>query len=1443
MSFSFSLRGKNIKFESNFNVKNIDAIFDKEKELYLVNVNHNIYELLKSFVKKCSKVAPESELNSDTITDDIIEPFGSEIGEYILSYEGRRVKLYLKKSTKKIIDFILSIKINNVFLFKDFIFLTIYDEKFYEPFLFDPNSYNTQADIASSSEFLELKPKIWEGIKQYHASVHGENFFLQQVFMSKIMYYVDQMFLLGRPGTGKSHAAMAVALFFYDLKLNNSILGTIKKCKIIVPTKNKNEFTKLIKKMNLQNEDFFKVVSYKIFSEKIRPLCNKHIKYIKKLENEKTTFLENPLLQYEYTLYIMDEIHKSPPTSFSKSVTENMFEDKDNKTRSNDFMFKLYWYFYHNLNFCKQLLLTGTSHSNSPNESKYIMSLLHNSPKYEKKDWEDFTPEDYDKLFLNKVCFIKEYGVGAYFKQMGIPMISASGKQIDERFKVTYLKMSSYQGKKYLKQKEQQFKTKHNAKGSQSKLEDDEFDAYDIDKKEENDLDQYDDIDDSDTEMKNEKRKLSSNLDSKLSYLNFAKDPKIEKFDDIKYIKKHSIKYHEVLYLLELPKYEKRKMFFYFFHKDEKNGGVNLLAKFLKKNEYIYINSNAISGRPPADNTERFYRNTKLNPDLSKRRPGFLIFTGDKTSNFEAWIDIFNDKRNIFGDYIKFIIGTNAAGHGLNIFDVTVQIFISTVWNDMHRYQIGNRIYRAISHRYIREVLKLKKDEEIEIEVYQFCGIVDDPGDPDTNIDEKKLLTMWSKFKATIKFESELKTRTIDSVQNYEHNTRIVGNMRDDSPFEIVPNIYTKIKYVNQNSLFTFEMNSRFDDFFCLLTKKENLNYTIKAIIVKFNEYSKQFGYTEQPVFELVPYMLEFIKTCNDYINKFGNPIKIIINQNENTYIVTTIELKNKTDFTIDEFYKDLVTVSQSLSIIVSDKELYSSFEGKLIQKFKNKISEMFKDILIIKKLKSMKSDKNSEDYEKMTQYVYDKLPKEKLKKLYNIQYRFIVMYENKNFIQKYEEYVINNKNLINNFIFPSDIQNVSFISNKNEYNLLKTQKELKKKPIFPIFSEPNDKLVVFFCLTTPKHSTILDSQILNIAYGMKKTTSSLHHPQEQNYIILKETKSNNYSWSTPEIKSIEVGTIKSNLSFETAIYGYYLQQLFLKRIHRSYNKNGNRISFIVDRKQKFGKFNNNFSKSSNKFFKIDSLKVKSEYRFLVRIKPKQIQEAENDKRIKETYRQIASINDNVENGTVSYVFNIFFSFLYENTFQDLDSDDYEDIKNYYLNILKEFNNTNFNDKISDKKPSVRSKNKTVNKNLIDINKKILQEFIYNVLYSAKIFNDERKKILINIADEFNINIDVDLNLNYEVISTDIDNIESFDENYIRHLFIFTICYFEYFKITFSDKKFNDITELLINQIKTDRTLNGNTIETQIKFYIFNYFNTNRDHYKFFIFDFINMSS
>lgn len=127
------------------------------------------------------------------------------------------------------------------------------------------------------------------------------------------------------------------------------------------------------------------------------------------------------------------------------------------------------------------------------------------------------------------------------------------------------------------------------------------------------------------------------------------------------------------------------------------------------------------------------FMNDETQWDLYKSRV-YAIWSGDTNDEEKTLIkNIMNSKRNLFGEYIKVVLGSPSIKEGVSFYHVQDMHIIDPIWNMSAKNQVEGRVIRYCSHADIDEKLHVPLKRHVKINYYKCIhnphGVVEQTAD------------------------------------------------------------------------------------------------------------------------------------------------------------------------------------------------------------------------------------------------------------------------------------------------------------------------------------------------------------------------------------------------------------------------------------------------------------------------------------------------------------------------------------------------------------------------------------------------------------------------------------------------------------------------------------------------------------------------------------------
>ena len=461
---------------------------------------------------------------------------------------------------------------------------------------------------------------------------------------------------------------------------------------------------------------------------------------------------------YSDTIIIVDEAHNL------------RFQPKESKVSLYEQVYRL----MHKAQRTKILLLSGTPMRNRPQEIIYLLNLL--LPEKNKISVKDFENIMEDKDELHKLF----YGMVSYVRQMESSvrkLFEGTVASNMQKLKTVRHKMISPQQEAYLE-------------------------AWSRDTKSSKKIDQIDDSNDDDEEESTQADSLyeksrqcslmcfpdgsygKEGINSKTwiltdnkGFMHFTKN--LSDYIDqngtdtenrLNMLKTLSSKYASVL--RDIIEYPTEKAFVYCSF--VKGSGLLLFAAILEHFGFAQLNT-AIFKRDveyekeETEEEKSFQTEELFNIDVIAKNPNrFAVITGESvTSSVADKIinEVYNNSRNVYGDYLRIILGSHVVGEGASLKAVRQLHVLSPHWNNSVTDQAIGRGLRTFSH-------DMLSPTDRYIKIFRHASILKEKKLLDSSIDMRMYKLSEDKDILIKRVERAMKESAVDCALNRERNIR-----------------------------------------------------------------------------------------------------------------------------------------------------------------------------------------------------------------------------------------------------------------------------------------------------------------------------------------------------------------------------------------------------------------------------------------------------------------------------------------------------------------------------------------------------------------------------------------------------------------------------------------------------------------------------------------------
>jgi superfamily II DNA or RNA helicase len=228
---------------------------------------------------------------------------------------------------------------------------------------------------------------------------------------------------------------------------------------------------------------------------------------------------------------------------------------------------------------------------------------------------------------------------------------------------------------------------------------------------------------------------------------------------DMNELRDYSCKFHEILNI-SLDTYSNESGFIF---SEIIMGGLDVMKAILRKFGYIEAKGTSIYNEPPK---KRFIYLTGEKVQTTKK-----LFRGrvrGGKNKIERLINLFNDPRNVKGEYVQLILGSRKVSEGYTFKNIQ-NVHIITPW---HNYsvidQAISRCYRYGSHD---DLIKLYPDAKPVLKIYKYIAIPEN-GNYEISDDYIRYQRSYIKDQGIKQLERVIKESAFDCQLTKERNLR-----------------------------------------------------------------------------------------------------------------------------------------------------------------------------------------------------------------------------------------------------------------------------------------------------------------------------------------------------------------------------------------------------------------------------------------------------------------------------------------------------------------------------------------------------------------------------------------------------------------------------------------------------------------------------------------------
>lgn len=334
------------------------------------------------------------------------------------------------------------------------------------------------------------------------------------------------------------------------------------------------------------------------------------------------------------------------------------------------------------------------------------------------------------------------------------------------------------------------------------------------------------------------------------------------------------------------------------------------------------------------------FKQANLSSDKSKGLR-FILITTENAKDSKYIIDnIFNDKKNVHGDYISLIIGSRIVSEGFSFNHIQEEYIITPYWNYSEIDQAIARGLRFGSHNALIENFREKNlDITPTVKVYQYISVPNN--DKIDSVDIKHYKKSEIKDINSKMIERIIKESAFDCALNKNRNL-VVGydNQRECE--------YQSCTYECDNVLNVIPSKLEYStDKIYYLNNEENKKFKNQI----FEIFKKQFYITFSEInkFENADYIFLFLKEIIDnketVYNKYGIPC-FLYEDNNIFYISDNANISNNF---LSAYYTEMPNIYKKPPNIITKslEESSSSSEATIIKLFKETDAEIVQNLII----------------------------------------------------------------------------------------------------------------------------------------------------------------------------------------------------------------------------------------------------------------------------------------------------------------------------------------------------------------------------------------------------------------------------------------------------------------------------------------------------------------
>lgn len=789
-----------------------------------------------------------------------------------------------------------------------------------------------QAKISVIEEFYELKSEEMEGIP-----MKGE-FFKHQKIIQRLMFILDEILLIHKPGTGKTCAFAAFAELIKKIYLKHSEIAKTSEIRVVNPDEFYPYRHAMVILSNGVVEDFKYQMACKctnieyLKSENVKSASSDSIRR-KRINSEIAEFYTiDTRGSFANKLAVLTDAQIEATYSGNIVMVDEVHNIKNDDENGKTEVYKQLNRFLHLIKRRKIFLLSATPMINDSSEISDIMNLILPMNMQIPPDInynEDLTP--LKKYFNGRVSYVRDLKIGLNKISHGEPFLS-DGKEYgnllfcDVDINTPQGQMIAREGIRTNEANEAFSLKPRNV--CNFVFPDGSFGIEGF-------------------------GKYISEIEGNYFITNQAFAEELKNFENLR---KYSVKFYNFI-KMAVQNEGKR----YAFCEFVEGSGINLLTallnfygfeKFRDKDKLFddeSDDSKDLKLIPYCDSIER----VKGRKFLLDKKLRFCVLTSDVTKSpaiFTKLLKAVNSYENRHGEYIKILIGSKASSEGINLNSFTNFDYLTPWWNQSRLIQAENRIFRVTGFTYLfdeKRKLAISRGENpndvmIDINVYLYCTRLTRGPDIIDTIETHMYKIAYDKFRKTSRVMKFMVESAVDCILHKKRNLRSTDDDYSEDCF------FEECGYncVNENE---FENIGNITDY-----NIYNLTNFITDVSEKIKEFlKKEFSISFEEIYKRLPKISknminisiqDMITNRERIMNMFGvecfvesNGDKVFLSENDkinelsvlDTYYIENLHIdldedsKKRSETAISNFIKEYENQSSEniIKALVTDKK------------------------------------------------------------------------------------------------------------------------------------------------------------------------------------------------------------------------------------------------------------------------------------------------------------------------------------------------------------------------------------------------------------------------------------------------------------------------------------------------------------------------------------------